>query len=221
MLSFSDSTSISEIKEVPYLEDTSLNKTDKICPFSLPNFLVPTSFLKEEEQDNVGEFLNIKNFQLEIKHCNSSYSTYISNKKRKWAIDSIHKKIKSRMFKFLKSSLKRELKVEIKFPQHLIVNVSIGFNKKLFELSLREIVELYNIETNLSKNHIKSQIDDFFKKSFVNLYNMFIQNPYYQEYLKELKHKYGGIYAERFKILSQGFIEYYRYTTPNQKGSKL
>jgi len=221
MTSFSDSTLILEKKDVSSSEDTSVNNKDELPPISLPIFLVPTSSINEIEQEGQEEYLNIKNFQLEIKNCNSSYSTFISNLKRKWAIDSIHKKIKARMFKFLKNTLRRDLKVEIKFPQHLIVNVAIGFNKKLFEMSLREILELFNIESIFMKNHIKTEIDDFFNKSFVDLYYMFMHNPKFKEYLNELKCKYGGLYAERFKILSLNFIEYYKYTAPNQKGSRL
>lgn len=136
-------------------------------------------------------------------------------------MDSIHKKIKARMFKYLKILLRKDLKVVVKFPQYLIVNVAIGFNKKLFEMSLREILENYNIEQIYMKNCKKAKFDSFIDKSFVDLYYLFLQNPNFKEYLIHIKCKYGRIYAERFNNLSHKFIEYYKYTVPNQKSSKL
>jgi len=151
-----------------------------------------------------------------------------TKKTRKMDRDCIHKKIKARLFKFVKEALKKKLNPDLsalKIPQNIISDVTFNFNQKLLERNIQSIFsERYYYFNDPEKNINKivrseDMIDDlklFLKKTVRECFEEYLEHPQFQTDIKKLK---NDSYIDAFKSYSHGFIEYYKQA-PNSKRSK-
>ena len=182
-----------------------LNNEDCI----LPIFLTPTP-ISIDTIDYNSEILSIKNFQKEIANLKSPFSSNNLKKPRKCDRDSITKKIKVRFCKFINSILKNQFDIILNIPQSIISNVTVKINKKLLKQNLNYLVKTFNLQ----KNHSGSPlVDQFFEKTFEELFKEFLSDEYFSNCVNHIKLKYGSGYASNFKSSASSFIDYYQNKT--------
>lgn len=142
----------------------------------------------------------------------------ISNvkKKRKMDRDCIHKKIKARLFKYIKETLKLFILEEfsnLKIQQKVISDVTLDFNKRLLCSKLSSVF----VECNLYFNSVK-QISEISKRGKEDELNMFLNKSVgecYRDYLnsdtflKDLEKFKNDNYVETFKAYCLSFLDYY------------
>jgi hypothetical protein len=158
--------------------------------------------------------------------------------KRKTNIDSLLKKCKSRFFKAIHDCLKKCIKNSEslrKLPQNFITNISIEYNRSIFDKSLNEF---YNYFNNIPNN--ANNIDNFIEgisclkekehlcrylctRKLSELYILYIQSKRYKNEVIDIKKKFGYKMMILYQFVSENFINYYYYTKPhvNKKSHKI
>jgi hypothetical protein len=185
-----------------------------------PKFLAPKEGAKEFTNEEQIETYNIFSLQLEMVNCNSSTSDTKLRKERKWDLDSFNKKVKARFFKFLTNLLLKNFALIIKIPQFLVVNVTIEFNKILFQLSLIKFIEKFQIKRNWKHKKKSHEFAQFSEIILAELYLLFLKDIKYQECIEEMNNRYGWLFSEKFKTSSSNFLDYYLSSTAYKKQSK-
>jgi len=117
----------------------------------LPPFQSPVYQISCYDEDFLSNVVNIKNFQREIEEMKGSNCNIINKEtnqnkypkeekhRRKYSTDSQHKKIKRFFFLYLRSFLSETFKTTMpKIPNFVITNVTITFNKHVFNLHIRD-----------------------------------------------------------------------------------
>ena len=149
-------------------------------------------------------------------------------KKRKMDRDCIHKKIKARLFKYIKEKIKGfilEKFSNLKIQQKVISDVTLDFNKKLLVSKLGDVF----VECSLYFS-TKKQIAEICKEGKDEELNCFLHKPVkecFEDYLssenflKDLKKFNNENYVSAFKAYSLGFIEYYNQETNYKKYKKV
>ena len=149
-------------------------------------------------------------------------------KKRKMDRDCIHKKIKARLFKYIKEKMKEYILEEfssLKIQQKVISDVTLDFNKKLLISKLGDVF----IECSLYFS-TRKQIAEICKKGKEEELTCFLQKPVkecYEDYLssesfiKDMNKFNNDNYVSAFKVYSLDFIEYYNQETNYKKYKKV
>jgi len=144
-------------------------------------------------------------------------------RRRKYSKDSFHKKIKRLFMNFLRKHCQRIVTTKLaKIPQKVITDVSITYNKKLFQSTINEFFTSFchiNIEED-AKNEGKV-IDQKLRK-FLDLplkdcfRNHYLKDYFYNDLLI-IQQKENESFCNKLQELSKTFIDYYLSFKPYQK----
>jgi len=122
-----------------------------------------------------------------------------TKKTRKMDRDCIHKKIKARLFKFVKDHLKKLIHPDLaalKIPQNIISDVTFGYNQKLLERTLQSIFsERYYYFNDPEKNIRKIVMDEskidqlkhFLNKTVKESFEQYLQSEQFENDVKKKK----------------------------------
>jgi len=137
-------------------------------------------------------------------------------------IDSILKKCKGKFFKAVNDSLKKCLKINIrKFPQSFITNITIEYNKKFLDFSIKDLYAYfklapYSMEVILQKDYCLegkvSKISD--------LYLEYLQSKRYKKEYETIKKQKGIKSVFLHQFVAENFINYYLYSKPHIRNLK-
>jgi len=148
-------------------------------------------------------------------------------KERKFKTDSIHKKIKVNILKFIKDYI-IDHAPNIKLPnlsQEIVTNVNISYNKELLE---KKIIEIYQedfdsnnkealesilniMATNQEFNNVMLlKLKDFIEEKYLN-------SEYHKNKLKSIYEKESQEYYMNYLFLDKDFINYYLNNRGNRK----
>ena len=154
---------------------------------------------------------------------NKKFDICKTKKTRKMDRDCIHKKIKARLFKFVKDNMKTLIIPELstlKIPQNIISDVTFNFNRDLLNRTIQSIfVERYfyfNSKKNLQKICLEGKAEElinFLQKSVKECFEEYLLS---EQFEKDVKKFQNESYINTFKDYSFGFIEYYNQP-PNYK----
>ena len=145
---------------------------------------------------------------------------------RKSNIDSILKKCKGKFCKAINDCLKKctnEKKV-FKIPHTFISNISIEKNKNIFEKSLIELHQEFNlpplnIDEFINEGKCTKGKENYFRYLLVTniseLYNLYTQSKRYKREVEIIKNNSGIKMMLLYKFVSENFINYYLYTKPH------
>ena len=149
-------------------------------------------------------------------------------KKRKMDRDCIHKKIKARLFKFIKEVMKSYMLEEfsnLKIQQKVISDVTLDFNKKLLSSPICSVFvesSLYFASkkqiTEICKKNKEEELIDFLGKSVRECYEIYLSSDNFQRDLEKFK---NDQYVDAFKAYSLSFIDYYNQETNYRKYKKI
>ena len=140
-------------------------------------------------------------------------------------IDSILKKCKVKFFKAVNDSLKKCLKINIKkLPQSYITNISIEYNKKYLDFTIKDLYTFFNLtpysmEVILQKDYCLKGKEKFFKYIYLSkisdLYLEYLQSKRYKKECEIMKKQKGikSIFLHQF--VAENFINYYSYSKPH------
>jgi hypothetical protein len=148
----------------------------------------------------------------------------LSNHSRKYQIDSLLKKCKSKIFKIIKEGLKRCLLVKIKrLPQSFITNIKIEFNKRYLDKTLLEIFEefgIFSLNNLINKNSIKSErlelFNEFIRMRLRDVFKAYLTSKNFESELSMIKEKEDEKFAILYEFISRIFVEYYTYSKGNK-----
>jgi len=144
--------------------------------------------------------------------------------------DCIHKKIKTRLFKFVRDHLKKLIHPDLaalKIPQNIISDVTFGFNQTLLERSIQSIFsEKYYYFTDPEKNIKKIVLDEgkidqlkyFLNKTVKECFEEYLQREQFENDIKKLKDEN---YIETFRNYSLNFVEYYKQPPSIKRKKKV
>lgn len=150
---------------------------------------------------------------------------------RRIHIDSILKKCKGKFYKAINDCLRKCLKINIKkLPQVYITNISIDYNKCFFDFTVNDLYTYFNLmpypmETILQREYCVKGKEDFFKYIFLskinNLYLVFIESHRYKKEIELMKKQKGIKLAFLHQFVAENFINYYYYSKPHIKKTKI
>jgi hypothetical protein len=177
--------------------------------------LTPENTCSEFIIPSMNQFKQIKKFEVSK-----------TKKTRKMDRDCIHKKIKARLFKFVKDKMKVLILPELsnlKIPQNIISDVTFNFNKDLLNRTIQSIfVERYfyfNSTKNLQKICLEGklvELNNFLQRSVRDCFEEYLSSDIFEKDIKKFQNE---SYISTFKDYSFGFIEYYNQP-PNYKRMK-
>jgi hypothetical protein len=178
---------------------------------NLPNLkidLVHNFLLKPEKKGNFSQKFEISNMK----------------KKRKMDRDCIHKKIKARLFKYIKEMLKNYIVEEfsnLKIQQKVISDVTLVFNKKLLSNKLSTVFVESNFYFNsskqiseISKKDKEEDLAKFLNKSVGECYQDYLHSEHFEKDIEKFKNE---SYIDTFKSYCLSFIEYYNQDSNYRK----
>jgi hypothetical protein len=149
-------------------------------------------------------------------------------KKRKMDRDCIHKKIKARLFKFIKEVMKSYMLEEfsnLKIQQKVISDVTLDYNKKLLGSPICSVFVESNLYfaskkqvTEICKKNKEEELINFLGKSVKECYEIYLSSENFQRDLEKFK---NDQYVDAFKAYSLGFIDYYNQETNYRKYKKV
>lgn len=148
---------------------------------------------------------------------------------RKTKIDSILKKCKSKFFRTIQEALKELLENYIPvphFPQNFITNINIDLNKRFLHLSLKDILEefdvSYNFESMLkSVPYFKQEmVIKFMQMSYKELFEKYIESQRFIEDCIVIRKKEGEKFELLFRYGSKIFVQYYSMSKGNKSKNK-
>jgi len=140
-------------------------------------------------------------------------------------IDSVLKKFKGKFFKSVNDCLKKCLKIKLrKLPQSFITNISIEYNKKFLDFTIKELYTYfklapYSMEAILQKDYCLEGKVNFFKYIYLSkisdLYLEYFQSKRYKKECETIKKQKGinSIFLHQF--VEENFINYYLYSKPH------
>ena len=140
-------------------------------------------------------------------------------------IDSILKKCKGKFFKAVNDCLKKCLKINIKkLPQSYITNISIEYNKKFLDFTIKDLYTYFNLapysmEVILQKNYCLKGKSNFFKYIYLSkmsdLYLEYLQSKRYKRECEIMKKQKGIKTIFLHQFVAENFINYYSYSKPH------
>lgn len=182
-------------------------------------------YLKNLKSEQVNSF-----FFKSVKKNSKEKKFEVSNfkKKRKMDRDCIHKKIKARLFKFIKEVMKSYMLDEfsnLKIQQKVISDVTLDYNKKLLGSPICTVF----VESNLyfaskkqvleiCKKNKEEELINFLGKSVKECYDLYLSSENFQRDMEKFK---NDQYVDAFKAYSLGFIDYYNQETNYRKYKKV
>lgn len=200
------------------------NKRQQLLKDSSNNLTAITNS-KEFPPNSLQPGISSNNFRSQI-HC--QYNSLrcqlkLTNKLRKYHIDSLLKKTKSRLFKLIHIILNKCLKIKVnRLSQDFITNIRIEYNKKFLGCSIRSIYERFCsnffvlAETKNINEEKVDYINNFLRLSFKQLMIFYIKSKKFGRDCKEIKEKEGEGISALFYFMCINYIEYYN----SSKGNK-
>jgi hypothetical protein len=182
-------------------------------------------YLKNLKSEQVFSF-----FFKSVKKNSKEKKFEVSNlkKKRKMDRDCIHKKIKARLFKFIKEVMKSYMLDEfsnLKIQQKVISDVTLDYNKKLLGSPICSVFVESNLYfaskkqvTEICKKNKEEELINFLGKSVKDCYEIYLSSENFQRDLEKFK---NDQYVDAFKAYSLGFIDYYNQETNYRKYKKV
>jgi len=204
------------------------NNKDEVCYKNILNFqneLHPAPNIEKKEP--VGDKLGPTRREHDKKKIIFEKKQYKNeNERRKYSIDSLHKKIKRLFFDFLENKIKTLLDVSNppKIPHNIISNVTIKSNKKILSYTISEFylhICNYNF-TQKSKENASKISSELYKLLNIKIKDYFILyfNEQFEKDLSLLAQKESVYYCNKLKQRAFIFVEYYTKLKPYQKKLK-
>jgi hypothetical protein len=141
--------------------------------------------------------------------------------RRKWSNDSIHKKIKRFFFKYIQNKFSVFLsRKPPKIPQKVVSDVTIKFNKFMFNLNIEEFYQKFcdfDIMKLINKKMKSGEAAKEFSKYMLHdLYYKYIQDQFDTD-IDRICCNESSEYYEKMKQKSRKFVEYFLKLEPFQK----
>ena len=141
--------------------------------------------------------------------------------RRKWSNDSIHKKIKRFFFKYIQNKFSFVLsRKPPKIPQNVISNVTIKFNKYMFNLNIEEFYHKFcdlDIMKLINKKMISGEeANQFSKYMLQDLYHKYIEDQFDID-IDRICNNESTEYYEKIRQKSRKFVDYFLKLEPFQK----
>jgi hypothetical protein len=204
------------------------NNKDEVCYKNILNFqneLHPAPNIEKKEP--VGDKLGPTRREHDKKKIIFEKKQYKNeNERRKYSIDSLHKKIKRLFFDFLENKIKTLLDVSNppKIPHNIISNVTIKSNKKILSYTISEFylhICNYNF-TQKSKENASKISSELYKLLNIKIKDYFILyfKEQFEKDLSLLAQKESVYYCNKLKQRAFIFVEYYTKLKPYQKKLK-
>jgi len=191
---------------------------------------------QETIQKTSEELERIKRIKFKTKNFNKSFiqlreKLCLSRVSRKFHIDSILKKVKSKIFKTIYDSLKSCLMDNyplIRYPQTIVTDINIDSNKYLFNKTIKDIYEdsgiHLNIENLKENNFIRKGkyelLKEFLSLTFVEIHKVYLESMRYIKDTDVIIRKEGKKFGELFKFIAINFVDYFINTKGNKTRSK-
>ena len=180
---------------------------------------------------NEGDKLNLENYVLlnivvnDMNQNDNGLKLNDTIRRRKYAQDSIHKKIKRFYLKYVRNKCIQALKIKIpKINQNVITNVSIKYNKNLLKCSIKEFFKEYcYFDIIIPYNdcsQTQSKVESFLSTRLSDLYISEYLNESFIHDLRIVEKKENELYCKKFKEISKNFINYFMTFLPYQKKFK-
>ena len=149
-------------------------------------------------------------------------------KKRKMDRDCVHKKIKARLFKYIKEMMKSFILDDfsnLKIQQKVISDVTLDFNKNLLASPLSTVfVESYLYFSSMKriseicKKNKELELNNFLNKTVGQCYEDYLKS---ESFVKDMEKFKNESYVSTFKAYSLCFIEYYNQEMNYRKYKKI
>jgi hypothetical protein len=150
-------------------------------------------------------------------HIHSQLGSESSNKRtRKMDRDCIHKKIKCRVFKHIKSKMKELMQDKysyLRIPQNVICDATYKYNHWLLNTTIMNIFvekDLYfsNLDniSSFAKKGKENSLIEFLNSKVSDVFKNYLNS---ESYLKDLQKFQNTEYLKIFKTYCDGFIDYY------------
>jgi hypothetical protein len=153
---------------------------------------------------------------LSLKNSHEDLSMKLPKRKRKLDRDCIHKKIKCRLFKYLKNKIRSLLLVKysnLKIPQSIITNATFNFNHSLLTMMVKDIFlekDFYFANDSQIQQVARSdkgkELKEFLEKKLFECYEDYLNSEFFQ---KDLNRFEDDIYLETLKKYCSDFVGYY------------
>lgn len=167
---------------------------------------------KRLKKDNVINLMFASEIQI-----HSQIESESSNKRtRKMDRDCIHKKIKCRVFKHIKSKMKELMQDKYSFlriPQNVICDATYKYNNWLLNTTIMNIFvekDLYfsNLDniSSFAKKGKESSLIEFLNSRVSDVFKNYLRSEIYSKDLEKFK---NTEYLKIFKSYCDGFIDYY------------
>ena len=159
--------------------------------------------------------------------------------------DTIRRKIKTNFHKYIIQTLNNKIKQLklpsrikkkkfLKFNNHVTSTVSIKFNKRLLEKTIRRILISEEISTKYKKypknnnasliSHIikenNTEIKKILNMTYEDMFKQFLKSDWYKDLLTKIENKDGIEYSYKFNDIAQNMIPYFYLTDPKKKKNK-
>ena len=145
---------------------------------------------------------------------------------RKSQIDSLLKKVKSKVMRAIQQAIKICLKIKIgRLPQDFITNIKIDINKKYLSKTILEIYQEFGILRdfeNIIQNNslIKQEKKELFKElvylKFGDVFKFYRESKIFENDLQNVKNREGEEFANLFKYISDIYVDYYTFSKGNK-----
>jgi len=192
---------------------------------------------KFECKDN-SRFLNIKKLRRFKRKAtfNKTFNQFrenlsLKNCSRKLQFDSLLKKVKSKIFKTIYSSLKSCLRENYRLqrlPQTFIRDIKINSNKFFLSKNVKEIYQEFGIILNtqklLEEDFIKEEkmhlFTEFLTLTFTDIYHIYMESKQYTRDVNKIIKKEGEKFSQLFKYIAVNFLDYYLISKGNKPKKK-
>jgi hypothetical protein len=197
-----------------------------------PSFQTPFNPISCFEEDFLSKVVNIKHFQKEIDEMKGSKCNIINKEikqnkypkeekyRRKYSTDSQHKKIKRFFFLYLRWFCSETLKTTLpKIPNFVITNVTITFNKHVFDLDIRDFFKefcKFSFFPNEKERNFDLKEEMLLTSKIKDFYSFYLNNQFEKD-LNLLKRKESLMYLQIFKKRGINLIDYYSQLEPFKK----
>jgi len=204
------------------------NNKDEVCFKNILNFqkeLHPTPHIEKKEPpgDKIGTTRREHDKKMIIFE-KKQYKN--ENERRKYSIDSLHKKIKRLFFDFLENKIKMVFDVSNppKIPHNTISNVTIKYNKKILSYTISEFylhICNYNFNQKIKENagKVSNELYKFLNIKIKDYFILYFKEQFEKD-LSLLAQKESVYYCNKLKQRALIFVEYYTKLKPYQKKLK-
>ena len=145
-------------------------------------------------------------------------------------IDNILKKCKGKFYKAVNDCLKKCLKINIrKLPQSYITNISIEYNKKFLDFTIKDLYIYFNLipysmESIILKDYCLKGKENYFKYIYLSkindLYFEYLQSKRYKKKCEIIKKQKGIKMVFLHQFVAENFMNYYFYSKPHLRKIK-